>query len=61
MKKELELFFDEDMIPHDSGAVMQFAGEWVNIRDFYWNNSLYAKNTLEKDNKSEEKKNSKDR
>lgn len=54
MKKELELFFDDDMIPHDSGAVMQFAGEWVNVRDFYWNNSIHTNNTVEKEDKNEE-------
>lgn len=54
MKKELELFFDEDMIPHNSGAAMQFAGDWVNVRDFYWNNSLHTKNTVEKEDKNEE-------
>lgn len=58
MKKELELFFDEEMIPRDNGAVMQFAGEWVNVRDFYWNNSIHTKNTIEKENKNEEIKNS---
>ena len=56
--KELELFFDEEMIPRDNGAVMQFAGEWVNVRDFYWNSSLHAKNTVEKENKNEENENS---
>lgn len=58
MKKELELFFDDDMIPHDSDAVMQFAGEWVNVRDFYWNNSIHTNNTVEKEDKNEEIKNS---
>ena len=58
MKEELELFFDDDMIPHDSGAVMQFAGEWVNVRDFYWNNSIHTNNTVEKEDKNEEIKNS---
>lgn len=58
MKKELELFFDDDMIPHDSGAVMLFAGEWVNVRDFYWNNSIHTNNTVEKEDKNEEIKNS---
>lgn len=58
MKKELELFFDDDMIPHDGGAVMQFAGEWVNVRDFYWNNSIHTNNTVEKEDKNEEIKNS---
>lgn len=58
MKKELELFFDDDMIPHDSGAVMQFAGEWVNVRDFYWNNSIHTNNTVEKEDKNEDSTNS---
>lgn len=58
MKKELELFFDDDMIPHDSGSVMQFAGEWVNVRDFYWNSSIHPNSTVEKEDKNEETENS---
>ena len=58
MKKERELFFDDDMIPHDSGAVMRFAGECVNVRDFYWSSSIHTNNTVEKEDKNEEIKNS---
>ncbi len=56
--KELELFFDDEMIPRDDGAVMQFAGERVNVRDFYWNNSIHTNNTVEEEDKNEENTNS---